>query len=84
MINFLPKGNEVILRYLLEHDGKKDEVDNVGRTPLHWAVIQGVVSWYQVVKKIKILQNFGHHICPLYSNANPLPANSEYFFWNKS
>ena len=84
MINFLPKGNEVILRYLLEHDGKKDEVDNVGRTPLHWAVIQGVVSWYQVEKKYQDFTKLWTSHLSVYSNANPLPANSEYFFWNKS
>ncbi|XP_033636927.1 inversin-like [Asterias rubens] len=43
------EGNEVILRYLLEHDGKKDEVDNVGRTPLHWAVIQGVKCTVEIL-----------------------------------
>ncbi|XP_038068644.1 inversin-like [Patiria miniata] len=43
------EGNDELISYLLQRESKRNELDNLGRTPLHWAVIQGMKTSVEIL-----------------------------------
>ncbi|XP_022089244.1 ankyrin repeat, PH and SEC7 domain containing protein secG-like [Acanthaster planci] len=61
------EGNDELIKYLLDCESKINELDNLGRTPLHWAIIQGMKSSVEILlengggKAIDVQDKFGFY-----------------------